>query len=204
MLAACLAQQRAVTAAHQRITTLHQANGPIPELVGLPGPFGDTADPKESLGNCSITVALDSRIERAQGQRQPLSTLWGQVRKCGAGREIVERPPEPAGGVGANLEIIVEQQLGGIRQAGNQRLSQPEPMFDAANAQNGVPTVCGLTKFNSRQIGQSNGVCVGGSGDADNRDDGGKNLRRPVDRLILRGECGISRKRIGPMSFGRL
>jgi len=65
-----------------------------------------------------------------------------------------------------------------------------------------VPAVSGLTKFNRRQIGQTNGIQVDGSVDANDRYDRGKDFRRPIDRLILRRGCGISPEKIGPMSFG--
>ena len=42
LLAARLAEQVAIAAAHQRKTGLHQTDGPIAEIVSFPGPLGDT------------------------------------------------------------------------------------------------------------------------------------------------------------------
>ena len=86
-------------------------------------------------------------IERAQRQRQSLSPLWGQFMKCGTGRAPIERPPETSRGVGANLEIIVERQFGGVSRVRNRRLSQPKPMLNVPNAQENVPAVRGLPDF---------------------------------------------------------
>lgn len=42
LLAARLAEQVAIAAAHQRKTGLHQTDGSIAQIVSLPGPLGDT------------------------------------------------------------------------------------------------------------------------------------------------------------------
>ena len=59
----------------------------------------------------------------------------------------IERPPETSRGVGANLEIIIERQFGGIRRADDRRLPQPQPVFDVPNAQENMPAIRGLPDF---------------------------------------------------------
>ena len=71
-----LAQQSAVTAAHQGNTVFDQADSAVAQIVALPGPFGDTPGTKQTLGDFAIRVAFDPGVERAQRQRQPLSPLW--------------------------------------------------------------------------------------------------------------------------------
>jgi hypothetical protein len=93
----------------------------------------------------------------------------------------------------ANLEIIVERQLGGIGRAGDQRSLSQKPMLTAVNAQHSVPAVDGLSNFAGQQIGQASRIRVGGSGGANNRNNGGQDFRSPEDRLILRRDRGTSR-----------
>jgi hypothetical protein len=98
----------AIAATHQSKTALHETNGPIAPIVGFPGPFGDGLGAKQALGDRAIAVAFDAAIERAQCLGQSLSTLWGQFMKGGTGGAPVERAPESARGMDANLEVIVE------------------------------------------------------------------------------------------------
>src|SRR5450631_1329589 len=51
LLAARLPQQFAIASAHQSKTALHETNGPIAQVVGLPGPFGDVLGAKQALGD---------------------------------------------------------------------------------------------------------------------------------------------------------
>ena len=67
--------------------------------------------------------------------------------KHGTGPAPVERPPETSRGLGANLEFTVEQQFGGVSRVRNRRLFQPQPMLNAAKAQEDVPAVRGLPEF---------------------------------------------------------
>ena len=59
----------------------------------------------------------------------------------------IERAPEPPRGMGADLEIIIQRQFGSVRRADDRRLSQPQPMLDAANAHENMPTIRGLPDF---------------------------------------------------------
>lgn len=60
-----LAQQSAITAAHQGNTVSYQADGAVAQIVALPGPFGDAISAEQALCDGSIRVALGSCIERA-------------------------------------------------------------------------------------------------------------------------------------------
>ena len=64
LLPTCLAQQFAIAAAHQGKTGLHKADGAVTQVMGLPALFGDVLGAKQALGDCSITVALSSGIQR--------------------------------------------------------------------------------------------------------------------------------------------
>ena len=83
LFATHLAQQFAIAAAHQGKAGLHKADGPVTQVMGLPGPFGDAYGAKQALCDRAIAIALDPGVERAQRQGQSLSTLWGQFMKCG-------------------------------------------------------------------------------------------------------------------------
>ena len=76
-LATRLAQQGAIAAPHQGKTGFYQADGAVAQVVALPGPFGDTPETKQSLGDFAIRVAFNFGVERTQRQRQSLSPLWG-------------------------------------------------------------------------------------------------------------------------------
>ena len=109
-----LAQQSAVTAAHQGNTVFDQADGAVAQIVALPGPFGDTPGAKQALCDRAVTIALDPGVERAQHKSQSLSPLWRQVMKRGTSRSPVKRQPETTRGMAANLEITIEHQFGGV------------------------------------------------------------------------------------------
>jgi hypothetical protein len=108
LIAARLPQQFAIASAHQSKTALHETNGPISQIGGLPGPVGDACSAKRPLCDHTIAVAFDAAIERVQHRRQSLSPLWGQFLKCRTGGPAIERPPETTRGVRANLEITIE------------------------------------------------------------------------------------------------
>ena len=86
LLATCLAQQGAIPTAHQGKSALHEANRAVAQVVGLPGPFGDAVVTEQALGNCSIRVALASRVECTQRQRP------GAVDAAGIVHETRDRP----------------------------------------------------------------------------------------------------------------
>ena len=44
-------------------------------------------------------------------------------------------------GMRTDIEVSVERQFGGIRQAASRRFSQPEPAFEAVKAQDGVSAI---------------------------------------------------------------
>ena len=58
-----------------------------------------------------------------------------------AGRTPIERAPQAARGMHADVEDIVEQQFGGVRFADDRSLFQKESVLDPAKAQKNVPTV---------------------------------------------------------------
>src|SRR5258708_4209331 len=84
-LATRLAQQFAVAAAHQSETTLHQTDGPVAQVMGLPGPFGNLLGPEQERGDHPVGATRGSRVERAQRQSQALSALQGKLMRWGTG-----------------------------------------------------------------------------------------------------------------------
>jgi hypothetical protein len=54
-----------IASAHQSKTASHETNGPITQIVGFPGPFGDVIGAKQALGDRAIAVAFDAAIECA-------------------------------------------------------------------------------------------------------------------------------------------
>ena len=134
-------QQFAVAAAHQRQTTSHKANGPVTQVVGLPGSFGNAFGSEQTLGDRPISSALVSSVERAERQRQPLSALSRKLMESRARTTPIERAPETARGMHANIEDIVERQFGGVRSADDRSLFQKESVLDPAKAEKNMPTV---------------------------------------------------------------
>ena len=69
------AQQFAIAAVHQFQPRFYEADGPIAQVVRLPGPFGNAFRPQQTFGDCAIGGAVDSGVERAQRQQEPLFAL---------------------------------------------------------------------------------------------------------------------------------
>lgn len=69
------AQQGEIVAAHQRHPGLHEANGSIAQIVGLPPKFGNAGFPKQVFCYRAIAVAFDSSIERPHCEDEPLTPL---------------------------------------------------------------------------------------------------------------------------------
>jgi hypothetical protein len=199
--AARLAKQFAIATAHQRKTGLDEPDGSVPQIVRLPGPFGDTLGTKQAFRNHTIAVALDAAIERAQRERQPLSPLQGQLVEGRTSRAAVERPPEPPRRVGADLEIFIEHQMGGIGLVRSWRFCQPKPMFDVLNAQQNMPAVKGLTDVCGRYVGNAKHLVRGIRSAPSDRNDRRQYFRCPEDGLILRRPRRVSHKSKGPISF---
>ena len=80
-------QQSAVTATHERQTSLDQANSAIAKIVGLPALLGNSAGPKQPLRYRAIAVSFDAAIERPYRERKPLAPPKRQ-----AGMRLCERP----------------------------------------------------------------------------------------------------------------
>jgi hypothetical protein len=199
--AARLTKQFAIATAHQRKTGLNKPDGAVPQIVCLPGPFGDTLGTEQSLRNHTIAVAFDAAIERAQRECQPLSPLHGQLVECRASRAAVERPPESPRRVGSNLEIFIEHQMGGIGLVRSRRFCQPKPMFDVLNAQQNMPAVKGLTDVGGRYVGGAKHLVRGIRSAPSDRNDRRQYFRCPEDGLILRRPRRVSHKSKGPISF---
>lgn len=134
-------QQFAVAAVHQRQAASHKANGPVTQVVGLPGSFGNAFGSEQTLGDRPISSALVSSVERAERQRQPLSALLRKLMEGRAGRTPIERAPQAARGMHADVEDIVERQFGGVRSADDRSLFQKESVLDPAKAEKNMPTV---------------------------------------------------------------
>ena len=134
-------QQFAVAAVHQRQAASHKANGPVTQVVGLPGSFGNAFGSEQTLGDHPIRRALHSGVERPKRQREPLAALWGKLMEGQASRTPIERAPEAARGMHADVEDIVERQFGGVRFADGRSLFQKEPVLDPAKAEKNMPTV---------------------------------------------------------------
>jgi hypothetical protein len=109
--------------------------------MGLPGSFGNAFGSEQTLGDRPISSALVSGVERAERQRQPLSALSRKLMESRASRMPIERAPEAARGMHADVENIVERQFGGVRFADDRCLFQKEPVLDPAKAEKNMPTV---------------------------------------------------------------
>jgi hypothetical protein len=70
-------------------------------------------------------------------------------------------PSESVRGKGANLEIIVEGQLGRVTRAYDMRLSQPQPVFDVLDPQENVPAIGGLPDFPGWHLSQAEHIAAG-------------------------------------------
>jgi hypothetical protein len=145
LLAARLTQQLAIASGHQSQTALHETNGPIAQIVGFPGPFGDVLGAKQALGERAIAIAFDAAIERAHCQGQSLSTLWGQFIKGGTGGAPVERPPESARGMESRNHCRAATRLRNarLRHAALSATAIP----DVPDPQENVPAIGGLPDF---------------------------------------------------------
>jgi hypothetical protein len=93
LLAARLPQQFAIASAHQSKTALHETNGPIAQIVGFPGALGDTLGAEQNVRNHTISIAIHSRIERAESQRQSPTPLGRQSVEWWTGRLAIEGAP---------------------------------------------------------------------------------------------------------------
>ena len=124
----------AIAAAHQRKAGLHQADGPIAQIVGFPGALGDTPGAEQNFGDHAISIAVHSRIECAKGQRQSLAPLLATRRGMVDLAAAAERAPQPTGGMRADLKIIVQRQLDGVGRGIQRRLLQPKPMLDTTQS----------------------------------------------------------------------
>ena len=67
--------------------------------------------------------------------------------KCGASGAPLERPPETPRRMGADFEINVEWQFGGVGLPGLRLLFQPKPVLGSFDAQEDVPAVRRLPEF---------------------------------------------------------
>jgi hypothetical protein len=201
LLATRLPQQFAIAATHQGESTLDKADRAVTQVVGFPGPFGNTFGSEQNLGDHTIGVAFDPGIERAQRQHQSLPALQREFVEGRAGGAIIERPPEATCGMRPDIEIIVEWQFGGVRPAYHWRLAQPQPMLDPANAQQNVPAVRRLTEFARRQISQTEHISVRRGWASNNRSNCRQSFRGPEYCLILRRPRRISSESRGPISF---
>jgi hypothetical protein len=106
LLAARLAQQVPIAAAHQRKTSLHQTDGPIAEIVEFSRPARGYAWRRIERRQSRVSIAVHSRIECAKGQRQSVAPCRRQGVDWWTGLLAAERAPESSGGMRPHLEII--------------------------------------------------------------------------------------------------
>jgi hypothetical protein len=78
MARALFAQQGEIVAAHQRHPGLHQANGSIAQIVGLPSELGNAGFSKQVFCYRAVAVAFDSPIERPHCEDESLTALRRQ------------------------------------------------------------------------------------------------------------------------------
>jgi hypothetical protein len=180
---------------------LDKADRAVTQVVGFPGPFGNTFGSEQNLGDHAIGVAIGSRIERTQRQRQSLPMLQREFVECGACGAAVERTAEAARGMRPDIKGIVEWQFGGVKPVYHWRLAQPEPMLDPANAQQNMPAVRRLAEFARRPINQTEQIPVRRGCASNNRNNCRQSFRGPEYCLILRRPRRISSESRGPISF---
>ena len=121
-LSARLAEQLAITAAHQSVTGLNQADRAVAQIVRLPGALGDAFGAEQNFRNHAIRAAVDPRVQRTERKRKSLSALHGELVKWWARCAAVERAPEPVRSICPGVEIVVERQLDNVSCAGQRLL----------------------------------------------------------------------------------
>jgi hypothetical protein len=166
----------------------------------LPGPIGNPFGSEQNRGDRTIGAALGLRIKCAQRKRQALSALVREFMKCGASGAPLERPPETPRCMGADLEIAVERQFGGLGLPGLRLLFQPKPMLGPFDAQEDVPAVGRLPEFAREQLSRSKHIPSEAGCALNNRNYRRQNFRCPEYRLLLRGPCRVSSESRGPIS----
>ena len=78
-------QQSAITATHERQTSLNQANSAIAKIMGLPALLRNSAGPKQPLRYRAVAVSFMVSIKRPYRERKPLAPSKRQAgmrRKC--------------------------------------------------------------------------------------------------------------------------
>ena len=93
MAGALSAQQGEIVAAHQRHPGLHQANGSIAQIVGLPAKLGNAGFSKQIFCYRAIAVAFDSPIERAHREDESPAPLQRQGGIGRSDRRLLEGQP---------------------------------------------------------------------------------------------------------------
>ena len=68
-------QQCAIAATHQGEAALNEANGPVAQVVGFPGAFGNLSGAKQDFRDFAVATAVHPPIERTKSERQPPATL---------------------------------------------------------------------------------------------------------------------------------
>ncbi len=194
-------EQFAIAAVHQRQAASHKADGPVAQVMSLPGSFGNAFGSEQALGDHPIRRALHSGVERPKRQRESLAALWRKLMEGQAGGAGIERAPEAARGMRADIEDIVERQFDGVRRADDRRLFQEEAVFDPAKAQESVPTVSPLSQLAGGQIGEVERILANAGEVPDDLNDCRQRLWRPEYRLMLRRLGWISGENRGPTAF---
>ena len=107
-------------------------------------------------------------------------------------------------GVGADIKICIERQFGRVSDAELRSLFQPQVMLRSLNAQNGMPAVRCLSDAGRRKISNWQAYADGFRSGcaANNRDHRRQSLRRPKDRLFVKGPSRVMSESRCPISFG--
>jgi len=78
-------QQSAITATHERQTSLNQPNSAIAKIMGLPALLRNSAGPKQPLRYRAVAVSFVASVKRPYRERKPLAPSKRQAgmrRKC--------------------------------------------------------------------------------------------------------------------------
>jgi hypothetical protein len=102
-----------------RDTGMHQADGPVGQVISLPGALGYSCGAKQSLCDHAIAVAFDAAVERTP-RRGAVDAVGSRT-----GGASIERPSETTRGNCADFRIIIERQFGRVVRSCSRPLAQP-------------------------------------------------------------------------------
>jgi hypothetical protein len=145
---AAVGEKFEVAAPHQVQPGTHQPDGPVAEVVCLPGRAGwHAALPEQPLRNCAIGFAGEMCIERAEDEHQSLAPRRREADRR-ADTSLGESLPEAKRSVSAGREIVIEGNDGGDGRRSRSTANEHDGSAVWRTAQDSVlPIACGLLEY---------------------------------------------------------